>query len=56
MYSNLGEIYSIDMSVIPQDFDIEEFLKIWQEQRYQLEVDFTGGKEVVGMITNYVDI
>ena len=55
-YSYLGELYIVDISVLPQNIDIESFLKTWQEQRCQLGVDFTGRVEVVGMITNYVDI
>ena len=55
-YSYLGEFFMIDISVLPQELNTKDFLKTWQEQRCQLGVDFTGGVEVVGNITNYIDI
>lgn len=55
-YSYLEELYFIDISVIPQNLTVEELLKIWKQQTNLYGVDFLGNVEIIGMITNYIDI
>ena len=54
-YSYLGELYSIDISVIPQNMDIEDFLKDWKIN-WDTKFDTPSGVEVIGRVTNYIDI
>jgi hypothetical protein len=30
-YTNLGELFLIDLNVIPNDFNVEKFIKEWQK-------------------------
>lgn len=52
-YTGLAPIFEIDLCVIPEDLNIEEFIKKWKYYNDNKGLMFTDGVHIHSEITNY---